>query len=217
MWVVVGLGNPGADYAGTRHNVGFHVIDGLAARAGVPLVRRRFDSAYGEGAVAGQGVTLVKPLGTMNRSGEAVRAWLGATAAGTDRLVVVHDDLDLPLGRLRIVPGGRSGGHRGVQSIQDALRTTAFARVRVGIGRPAGAGGDVVGHVLSPFGETERRAAAEAVARAVEAVEVLIGAGLPVAMNRFNVRSRGPEPEGRAPAAAEQSRGGGETDCGPTK
>lgn len=217
MWVVVGLGNPGADFAGARHNVGFHVIEGLAARAGVLLTRRRFDSAYGTASLAGQPVTLVKPLGYMNRSGEAVRAWLGTMAAGADRLVVVHDDLDLPLGRLRIVPGGRSAGHRGVQSIQDALRTTAFARVRVGIGRPAGEGGNVVGHVLGPFGETEREAAAGAVGRAVEAVEVLVAAGLTAAMNRFNVRTRGAEPEGTAGAATGESRGGGETDCGHTR
>lgn len=208
MWLVVGLGNPGPEYEGTRHNLGFRVVDELAARAGAGLTRRRSEVLYASVRISRQPVTLLKPLGYMNRSGEAVQAWLQALGLGPDRLVVVHDDLDLPLGRLRIVPGGRSAGHRGVQSIQDRLGTQAFARVRMGIGRPPEAEG-AVSHVLAPFIEVEAAEAATVSARAADAVETLLAEGLAVARNRFNARPRGVLSAPRAAEAGGRGGGGG--------
>jgi PTH1 family peptidyl-tRNA hydrolase len=180
MWILVGLGNPGAEYATSRHNAGFMVVDTLAARWRVPLsVHAGVRS--GHGVVAGQPALLIEPQTFMNRSGDAVAAFLPAV---DDRLVVIYDDLDLPSGRLRIRPRGGSGGHRGVASIVERVGQD-FARVRVGIGRPP-AGSDAVGHVLDPLPADELAGFRAAVARAADAVEYLIGSGIEAAMNRFN-------------------------------
>lgn len=190
-WLVAGLGNPGADYSGTRHNVGFAAVERLAADGST-----RFSDGGGDAhaaliRVAGTPVVLLKPQTFMNRSGAAVAAWLVRLALPAAGLVVVHDDLDLPLGRLRVVAAGGAGGHRGVRSIQETLGTTEFPRVRVGIGRPE-AGQAAADRVLTDFTPEERPVATAAVARAAEAVRCLILDGLAPAMNRYNVR---PEPD----------------------
>src|SRR5512137_1292987 len=166
-WLVAGLGNPGADYSGTRHNVGFAAVERLAADGSA-----RFSDGGGDAhaaliRVAGTPVVLLKPQTFMNRSGAAVAAWLARLALPAARLVVVHDDLDLPLGRLRVVAAGGAGGHRGVRSIQETLGTTEFPRVRVGIGRPE-AGQAAADRVLTDFTPEERPVATAAVARAAE-------------------------------------------------
>ncbi len=182
--LIVGLGNPGGRYAGTRHNVGWAVVDVLARRLRSRWRRAGFPAEVAEGELGGRRVVLVKPLTYMNRSGEAVAAALRRYGA-EGGVILVHDDLDLPPGRVRVRPGGGAGGHRGVLSVQAALGTEEVGRVRVGIGRPP-AGVDPADYVLAPFAPEEEAAVGEAVERAAAAVETLLRDGYEVAMNRFN-------------------------------
>jgi PTH1 family peptidyl-tRNA hydrolase len=183
-WLVAGLGNPGADYRGTRHNVGFMVADRLAGAAFRPA-RHQVEAAWVR--LGDVSVALVKPQAFMNLSGPPVADWLAALSLTPDRLVVVHDDLDLPLGRLRVSAQAGAGGHRGVASIQASLGTKAFARVRVGIGRPPESA-EAVDHVLEVFSPGEMPVLSRALEDAAEAVQVLIRHGLARAMNRYNRR-----------------------------
>ena len=187
MKAVVGLGNPGKRYANTPHNVGFAVVNELA---GGPLSCRlkksfRFGARHGMARLADESVLLAKPETFMNRSGRAVASLLRYWKISPGDMVVVLDDADLALGRLRIRPNGSSGGHRGLGSVIDAVGTTDFARVRLGIGRGA-RGEDLVEHVLKPFGGEEGELAGDMVARAVEAVMCVLSSGTDEAMNRFN-------------------------------
>jgi PTH1 family peptidyl-tRNA hydrolase len=190
--MVVGLGNPGAEYESSRHNVGFLVVEALAGRAGIVLTRRRYYSLFKRGRLHGEEILLVKPLTFMNESGSAVSAWQQALDFEPARIIVVHDDLDLPTSQLRIKAGGGHGGHKGVRSVVQALGCADFQRVKVGIGRP-GQGRDPVEHVLGPFEEGERDEMNAAVRRAADAVEVLLQEGLAAAMNRYNVRATHPQ------------------------
>lgn len=179
--LVVGLGNPGAAYAGTRHNVGFMVLDHLAARAGE---RFRREPKWGAEVARVGELLLCKPARFMNLSGGptlAVGAFFKIPAAA---MLVVVDDAALPLGRLRLRPQGSAGGHRGLESIIGAFATTAIPRLRVGIG--AATGGDLADHVLARFAPDEAAAAGEAVVRAAAAVAVVCELGLTAAMNQFN-------------------------------
>ena len=208
-WLVAGLGNPGVDYSGTRHNLGFATVDRLAAEGSA----RFSPGADAETALirlAGITVMLLKPQTFMNRSGAAVAAWLSRLALPAAGLVVVHDDLDLPLGRLRIVAVAGAGGHRGVRSIQDTLGTAEFPRVRVGIGRPeAGQAADQ--RVLADFTSEERPVVAPLVERSAAAVRCLILDGIGPAMNRYNVRR---EPDSGSQAATGQQPERSPTDQG---
>lgn len=186
MKIVVGLGNPGQRYAKTPHNVGFEVVDRLAVQAGVRWRRSlRFKAHVAEGVVGGQSVLLVKPQTFMNRSGEAVGAIMRYRRMSPGDLIVVLDDADLDVGRLRIRASGGSGGHKGLDSVRDNVGTADFARVRIGVGRRQ-AEGDLVEHVLTPFPPEERRMIDQVVDRAADAVVCLLGSGLEAAMNAFN-------------------------------
>ncbi len=187
-WLVAGLGNPGPEYARTRHNVGFQVVDRLAAEAGARLRAARFGAQAARADLSGIPVLLVKPQAFMNLSGPTVAAWLEATALPPARLVLVHDDLDLRLGRLRVVRSAGPGGHRGVISVQESLGTQTFPRVRVGIGRPL-EGQETADRVLEQFAAEELPVVAEVVERAAAAVRTLIRDGLASAMNRYNMRA----------------------------
>jgi peptidyl-tRNA hydrolase, PTH1 family len=184
MWVIVGLGNPGVEYAQTRHNAGFLVVDTLARRWGIP--RRGAGAALrvGRGCIGGHPVMVVEPQTFMNCSGTAL-AQLPREA--DDALVVVHDDLDLPAGQLRVRRRGGSGGHHGVASIVEQVGP-AFARVRVGIDRPP-EGADAAAYVLAPLSAADLAALRAGVERAGDAVESLIIDGVEAAMSRFNVRA----------------------------
>ena len=186
--MVVGLGNPGTGYEASRHNVGFRAVEALATRAGTTFRRRRYRSLFVLGNLHGEELLLVKPLTFMNDSGSAVSAWQQALGLDPVRIIVIHDDLDLPTSQLRIKPGGGHGGHKGVRSIIEALGSADFLRVKVGIGHPR-CGSDPVDHVLGPFEEAERDEMKMAVGRAAEAVEVLLQEGLEAAMNRYNIRT----------------------------
>ncbi|RMG14039.1 MAG: aminoacyl-tRNA hydrolase [Deltaproteobacteria bacterium] len=189
MHLVVGLGNPGPKYAGNRHNVGFMVVDELARRAGVTLSpARRLQSEAARATLAGTAVLLLRPLTYMNLAGEAVGAAARYYDLPPERIVVIHDDLDLPFGTLRLKRGGGSGGHNGLKSIIAHLGSRDFLRVRLGIGRPP-PGREVVPYVLSDFGADERPVLPEIVGRAADAVEAMLSDGLEAAMNRYHRRS----------------------------
>jgi PTH1 family peptidyl-tRNA hydrolase len=183
--MVVGLGNPGAAYARTRHNAGFDVIDELARRHGAEFRRSFWTGAHtAEVRVGGEAVLLVKPQGYMNRSGGPAASLARKKGVKPDGVLVVVDDVDLPLGRLRLRPGGGSGGHNGMRSMIEHLGTDAFPRVRVGVGRPAE--GEVADHVLSRFTPDERKTMDEATVRAADAVEAVLEKGLEKAANVYN-------------------------------
>ena len=188
-WLVAGLGNPGPAYARTRHNVGFAVVDRLAAEAAAAFVPGPSESQVALVSLSSVPVLLLKPQTFMNRSGAAVAGWLARLGLAPARLIVVHDDLDLPVGRVRVVTVAGPGGHRGVGSIQETLGTTEFARIRVGIGRPE-IGEDAAGRVLADVAPEESAILADVVVRAADAVRSLILEGPGPAMNRYNVRPR---------------------------
>jgi len=183
--IVVGLGNPGPRYARTRHNAGFLAVEALAAAAGILLRQQRHGALVGEGRIGGRRCLLALPQTFMNRSGESVRRILDFTGAAVADLLVVTDDLDLPLGRLRLRRGGGAGGHRGLASILDHLGDQGFARLRIGIGRPPERV-PAEAYVLQDFAAGERPLLDEALTRAREAAEAVIAEGLDAAMNRFN-------------------------------
>ncbi|MFT4569186.1 MAG: PTH1 family peptidyl-tRNA hydrolase [Hyphomicrobiaceae bacterium] len=182
---VVGLGNPGEQYHHTRHNIGFELIDELARRAGADIRRKECLSLTVETEIRCTMVLLMKPQTFMNKSGLAVRELCDAHPLPMDRLVVAYDDLDLPLGRLRVRQGGGSGGHRGVASIMENLETSDFVRIRMGVGRPP-EGVDTIEHVLGSFSDDEQGVARPLVERAAEAIEALCEHDVLAVMNRFN-------------------------------
>jgi PTH1 family peptidyl-tRNA hydrolase len=184
MKVVVGLGNPGPKYAGTRHNVGFDVINYLAAAPGVGPFRAAFQSDVAEATEGGEKVLLVKPLTFMNLSGRAVRAILDFYKLTPTDLLVVCDDFNLPLGKLRVRTKGSHGGQNGLRNIQEQLGTDEYTRFRIGVGQPGP--GDAVDHVLSRFKPGERTIVDEAVANAAAGVVIWIRQGPEACMNRVN-------------------------------
>jgi PTH1 family peptidyl-tRNA hydrolase len=188
--LVVGLGNPGPRYALTRHNVGFLVVDALAARGGrVVSFRPQFDGLYGEIELGGQRVGLLKPETFMNASGSSVRAASAFFKIDPDALLVVHDELDIPFGDLRLKAGGGDGGHRGIRSISTELATPSYGRLRVGIGRPPpDFQGDIADFVLQAVAPESRNELASVLERASEVVESVARDGLSQTMNRTNQR-----------------------------
>lgn len=190
--LIVGLGNPGAKYDRTRHNIGFDIIDALAALWQIQLAEnRKFQGLYGEGIGAGGAkVRLLKPLTYMNKSGQSIRAVVDWYKLPPDSVLVIYDDMDLPVGKLRLRLSGSAGGHNGMKSAIAHLGTQAFPRLRIGIGsakdRPDP---DTVSHVLGRFSPSETKVMAEVVDLAVQAAEISLRQGVEQAMNRYNSRS----------------------------
>ena len=183
--IVVGLGNPGPEYARTRHNAGFRCVDLLASRHGVTLSRRHRSSVVGEVEIEGRRVVLARPRTFVNRSGAAVSYLLTRYAASPRGLLVVYDEMELPLGRVRLRPRGGAGGHNGLKSVLGAVGSGEVPRLRVGIGRPP-PGVDPVEYVLGePSGE-EEAALSGAVELSVEIVRAVLADGIDAAMNRYN-------------------------------
>jgi len=185
--LVVGLGNPGEAYRLTRHNLGFLVVDDLGKDHGIQLTRKRAESLWGRGAIAGHAVILVKPQTFMNRSGEAVVALMRYFSLSPEDLVVIQDDLDLEFGRTRLVPGGGTGGHRGVHSIHETLGVTEYVRLKIGIGRP-GHGESPERYVLSSWSEDQWAQVPQVVADAAAAITSLLANGLDKAMTVVNAK-----------------------------
>lgn len=184
-YLVVGLGNPGPRYAATRHNAGFFVVDLLAERMGGKFKLHKSRCDVLEGRLAGASAVLAKPRSYMNESGGPVVAVARFYKVPIDRIVVVHDDLDLPFGSLRLKLGGGDGGHNGLRSVSSALGSKDYLRVRFGIGRPPGRQ-DPADFVLREFGAAERRDLAFHVDRAADATEALLANGLDAAQNTYN-------------------------------
>ncbi len=190
-WLIVGLGNPGRVYSHNRHNVGYWCVNRLARLHGISLKARRL-AAFGEGSIHGTPVLLAKPRTMVNRSGQAVAALLRNFKIDRRNMVVVCDDLDLPVGKLRLKAGGGHGGQKGLRSVIGAIGSGDFARVRIGIGRPAVDGQPswepdaVAAYVLSNPTPQELDALRAAVAQAAEAVETALHEGVEAAMNRYN-------------------------------
>ncbi|UCH34829.1 MAG: aminoacyl-tRNA hydrolase [Armatimonadota bacterium] len=183
--LVVGLGNPGGRYLATRHNVGFEVVELLAARAQTRLRRGKFRCAQAEARLADQRVILIQPHTYMNRSGAAVRGAADYYKVPLSRLLVVCDDVHLPLGKIRLRRSGSAGGHNGLISVIEALGNEEFPRLRIGVGEPP-PHMDQVSYVLSRFAREEQEVIAAAIARAADAVEAWVSVGITEAMNRFN-------------------------------
>jgi peptidyl-tRNA hydrolase, PTH1 family len=182
--LVVGLGNPGSRYADTRHNVGFMLVDRLAQRHGAAISKKQCSGLVGFAESPGEKLCLAKPQTYMNLSGETVGCLMRYYKVPISGLLVVYDDRDLPLGRLRLRDGGGAGGHRGIESIIAVLGTQQFPRLRIGIGRPTEV--DAVDHVLGRFSPDERPTVTATLDRAADAVEVALRDGLVRAMNEFN-------------------------------
>lgn len=185
MKIIVGLGNPGERYLKTRHNMGFMVIDQFALLLGIDCNTKKFRSLFGKGTVENEEIILVKPQTFMNISGVAVRDVVNMYKCALQDLMVVYDDLDLPLGKIRIKRSGGSGGHRGLESIAASLGSTNFPRLRVGIGRPSVAG-DPGHYVLSLFSKEEETVLIKALETACQAVKTWVVEGIDVCMNAFN-------------------------------
>ena len=194
MKIIVGLGNPGIAYSNSRHNIGFMCLSRFAKDHQITFDKKQGQARVGLGEVSGQPVVLARPQTFMNASGEAVDYLVNRYRAGMDDLIVIHDDMDLPLGKIRIRRGGRSAGHKGIESIIGFLDDPDFIRVRVGIGRPEANGEkdkkEVIGFVLENFDDDEVKIIGETISRAGEAILCLITEGLEPAMNKFN---RSPE------------------------
>ncbi|MBW1868775.1 MAG: aminoacyl-tRNA hydrolase [Deltaproteobacteria bacterium] len=188
MRLIVGLGNPGPGYENSRHNIGFRVIDLWCRDLGLVLKKRQFRSKNIRAEFQGNNIILLCPLTFMNLSGEAVRAYADYYALETGRVLVVHDDLDLPLGRIKVVKDGGAGGHKGVSSIIHHLENNQFSRIKVGIGRPR-YGETVEDYVLSPFYTDEKGLAQKAMEMAVNACELFVLEGVESAMNQINCQN----------------------------
>lgn len=192
LTIVVGLGNPGEAYRATRHNLGFRTLDRLARRAGTRLEAAgvlRPDAWWSEASLEGRPVVLAKPRTFMNRSGRAAAALCRTFETEPSDLVVVHDDADLALGRVRVRRGGASGGHNGLRSLIDVLGTPEFVRVRLGVRGEDRDEAELAEYVLEPFGPHELAAAAELIEAGADAVLSFLSAGLDATMNRFNGRN----------------------------
>lgn len=184
-WLIVGLGNPGAQYERTRHNLGFMLIDLLAARLQTTVKRSECRALVGRGMIANHVVELAKPQTYMNVSGEAVSCLLAKTDRSRERLLVISDDLALPLGEMRIRAKGSHGGQNGLRSIIDCLKTQEFGRLRIGMA-PEHQIGDASRFVLDNFSKKELESVSEVIDRAADAVETVIREGIDAAMARFN-------------------------------
>ena len=183
--VIVGLGNPGPEYAGTRHNAGFWCIDALAKKHGITLERRNRSAIVGEGEIEDHRVILGKPRTFVNRSGAAINYLTARYAAPIDKLLIVCDDINLPPGKLRMRRKGSAGGHNGIKSVIEAAGSQGFPRLRIGVGRPPEGTGQIE-HVIGPMESRDREIVDEAVGRAAAAIECLLTEGIDEAMSRFN-------------------------------
>ena len=211
MYIIVGLGNPGREYAETRHNAGFRAVDAFIDEFHIDGPQVKFRAMIGKGTVGGEKVLCVKPLTYMNLSGEAVRAVCDFYKIDPEtELIVISDDVDLEPGRLRIRKSGSAGGHNGLKSIIQHLGTEKFLRIRIGVGGKK-AGWDLADHVLGKFPEEERPLVDEALKKAAEAVACVVTDGPDIAMNRYNTKKAKKEKKKEAAKTAEGENAEDET------
>lgn len=184
MFLIVGLGNPGIEYAGTRHNVGFMAADALAQAYHFGAFRDKFDGLVAEGRIGSEKVYLLKPQTYMNLSGNAVVKAAHFYKILPENIIVIHDDMDLPAGKIKAKLGGGAGGHNGLKSI-DAAVTPGYNRIRIGVGHPQGSGEAVVNHVLSRFGKAEAELLADNIETVVKTIDILIANGVAAFSNKI--------------------------------
>ena len=185
MKIIVGLGNPGNEYAKTRHNVGFMLVDALAEHLNINLWKDKFNAQIAEGRIGTEKILLVKPQTYMNNSGEAVGPLMRWYKVTPEDIIVAHDDMDIPAGTIRIRKKGSSGGHNGIKSLIAHLGSENFPRVSLGVGRPL-PGWRVVNHVLAPFPQEDKTAVDEAIKYLIPAVECIVNDSVDMAMNKYN-------------------------------
>jgi PTH1 family peptidyl-tRNA hydrolase len=185
MRLIVGLGNPGAQYENTRHNVGFMVVDKLTEKFGISVTKTKFEVRCGTGTIGDQAVMLAKPMAFMNRSGGPVQRLAAYFKINSKDLIVIHDDIDLAFGRFKIKEKGGHGGHKGLKSIIQAVGEDAFVRLRIGVGR-SDTGNSVSDHVLGPFDKNESKLLDAILTRARDAVVTILTKGTKVGMNQYN-------------------------------
>ena len=193
MKLIVGLGNPGTAYTHNRHNIGFMCLNRFARKHGIRFAHKQGQARVGEGEVAGTRLVLARPQTMMNLSGRSVSLLVKRYKISPEDLIIIHDDLDLPTGKIRIRQGGRSAGHKGIESIIACLGKSDFIRIRVGIGRPDDMNNEVtdrdagvINHVLGDFDASENKIIAEVTSKVGEAILCLTSEGLTAAMNRYN-------------------------------
>lgn len=184
--LIVGLGNPGSQYLWTRHNAGFMVLDALSRKAGIPVGRKTFSALVGEGNYLGERLLLLKPQTFMNLSGRSVNPALHFHRLSLRDIIVIHDDLDIPFGRVKLKEGGGHAGHNGLRSLMQELGGGQFTRIRLGIGRPLH--GDLADYVLAPFNREETGQLPRLLDGVVDLLELLLREGLPKAMSIYNNR-----------------------------
>jgi len=183
MHLIVGLGNPGTQYKSTRHNIGFDILDLISIKYNIVVNRTKFKGVYGEGVIAGEKVILLKPSTFMNLSGESVREAASFYKIDVSNIIILHDDISLEIGRMRIRSKGSAGGHNGLKSIILNMNSDEFIRFKIGVGQPKG---ELVSHVLGKFSKPERKLIEDVNNATVDAVELVIKQGIVEAMNKFN-------------------------------
>lgn len=188
MYIILGLGNPGPKYLPARHNAGFRAVDCISIATKIPLYKVSHQAFWGKGQLDGSEVVLAKPMTYMNNSGLAAAALCRNFGVPPEKMLVVYDDMDLPLGTLRLRPQGGSGGHNGLKSIIYQLQTESFPRLRIGIGRSPSA--DVADYVLESFSQAEEEILAGTLDQAVRAAAIFVEEGITTAMNRFNTQAK---------------------------
>ena len=186
MYIIAGLGNPGREYVNTRHNTGFEAIDTIASKYNIKLNKEKFKAVYGEGFIAGEKVLLLKPQTYMNLSGESLRDFVNWYKVDTENIIIIYDDISLPVGKIRIRPKGSAGGHNGIKSIIFQLGTDVFPRIKIGVGAPQNIDYDLADYVLGKFSKDEIEILIKTVIRTTEAVETIIKHGTEKAMSGFN-------------------------------
>ena len=183
MFLIVGLGNPGKEYDGTRHNIGFAAIDYIADKYNIELNRIKFKGVFGEGLINGKKVILLKPTTYMNLSGESIREVVNFYKISNEEIIVIYDDISLEVGRIRIREKGSHGGHNGIKSIIANLGTDVFPRVKIGVGAPKG---NLVSHVLGKFSDEEVEILRESIKASSDATSIIISNNTKEAMNKLN-------------------------------
>lgn len=186
MYIIAGLGNPGKNYVGTRHNMGFEVIDTIAAKYNININKEKFKAHFGEGRIGSEKVILVKPQTFMNLSGESIREFVEFYKLESENLIVIYDDISLPVGKLRIRPKGSAGGHNGMKSIIYQIQSDVFPRIKVGVGAPENRDYDLADYVLGKFTKEEVDTLIPVAIKAASAVETIITSGTEKAMAEFN-------------------------------
>ena len=189
MKLIVGLGNPGMQYAATRHNIGFEVIDSIAETYNISVMKNKYKALIGDGTIGGEKVILMKPQTYMNLSGEAVKACMDFHKISNEDLIVIYDDISLEVGQLRLRKSGSAGGHNGIKNIIAQLGTQAFPRIKFGVGEKP-AGWDLANYVLGRFSEEDMKIIGPRVGDAVKATEMIVRDGVEKAMNNYNNKVR---------------------------